>query len=165
MKIRISELRNIIREVIEESLEEKSHASNDRDDDGDEDFADVMMARMTAGGLGDEEAYRKSRKFDESASRNPMKKALILPPVSKRNQPIPKAPAMKRAGTFDPIEVINSVEDPAKKIELAAILGANLDSEKKRELVATLGVNLDPAKKRELAAILGVNLADLGLEK
>jgi hypothetical protein len=61
MKISIRNLRRIIRETIEEELDE---SRKDRDDDGDEDFADVMMARMQAGGVDDEEAYKKSRKHD-----------------------------------------------------------------------------------------------------
>lgn len=127
MKIRISELRNIIRGVLKESLEEIDHESDDRDEDGDKDFADVMIARMTAGGLDDKEAYKKSRKFDESASRNPMKNALILPPVPKRGSGLPKAGSMMRAGSFDPAEVIMSVEDPEKRKQLADILGIDLN--------------------------------------
>lgn len=63
MKIKISQLRTIIREVISESLLEKEDL--DKDNDGDKDFADIMMSRMMASGLDDEEALEKSRKFDE----------------------------------------------------------------------------------------------------
>lgn len=62
MRISISNLRRIIRETIEEELGE---ARDDRDHDGDEDFADVMMARMQASGMDDDEAYKKSRKHDK----------------------------------------------------------------------------------------------------
>ena len=61
MNIKLSELRRIIREV----LEEKKREDNDRDDDGDKDFADVMMARMTAGGVSKKKAVKKTRKYDE----------------------------------------------------------------------------------------------------
>lgn len=63
MRIKISQLRAIIREAIEENLQEGKKL--DRDGDKDKDFADVMMARMIAGGLDDDEAYEKSRKFNE----------------------------------------------------------------------------------------------------
>ncbi len=63
MRIKISQLRAIIREAIEENLQEGKKL--DRDGDKDKDFADVMMARMVAGGLDDDEAYEKSRKFNE----------------------------------------------------------------------------------------------------
>ena len=63
MRIKISQLRAIIREAIEENLQEGKKL--DRDGDKDKDFADVMMARMIAGGLADDEAYEKSRKFNE----------------------------------------------------------------------------------------------------
>jgi len=62
MKISIRNLRRIIRETIEEEIEE---SRKDRDEDGDEDFADVMMARMQASGMDDEEAFKKSRKHDK----------------------------------------------------------------------------------------------------
>lgn len=61
MKISIRNLRRIIRETIEEELEE---TRNDRDNDDDEDFADVMMARMQASGMDDDDAFKKSRKHD-----------------------------------------------------------------------------------------------------
>lgn len=64
MKIRLSDLRRIIRETVEEELKEKD-SKNDRDNDHDEDFADVMMARMTAGGLSKKKALEKSRKYDD----------------------------------------------------------------------------------------------------
>lgn len=64
MKIKLSQLRTIIREIISENLLEKKDL--DKDDDGDKDFADVMMARMKKGGLSDKEARKKSRKFDET---------------------------------------------------------------------------------------------------
>ena len=63
MRIKISQLRAIIREAIEENLQEGKKL--DRDGDKDKDFADVMMARMVAGGLDDDEAYEKSRKINE----------------------------------------------------------------------------------------------------
>ena len=66
----IGELRKIIRELLEESVrarrsKKREALKNDRDDDGDTDFADVMMARMKAGGKSDDEALKKSRKYDE----------------------------------------------------------------------------------------------------
>lgn len=63
MRIKISQLRALIREAIEENFREGKKV--DRDGDKDKDFADVMMARMAAGGLDDDEAYEKSRKFNE----------------------------------------------------------------------------------------------------
>lgn len=61
MKITINELRRIIREV----LEEKENDDDDRDDDGDTDFADIMIARMTAGGESKKKAVKASRKYDK----------------------------------------------------------------------------------------------------
>lgn len=63
MRLKLSELRSMIKEVIEEELSEKQ--DDDRDDDGDKDFADVMMARMTSGGLPKKKALEKSRKYDK----------------------------------------------------------------------------------------------------
>lgn len=59
MKITINELRRIIREVLEE------RENDDRDDDGDKDFADVMIARMTAGGESKKKAIKASKKYNK----------------------------------------------------------------------------------------------------
>ena len=41
----------------------------DQDGDGDKDFADVMMARMKASGMSDEEAKEKTRKHDDNSKK------------------------------------------------------------------------------------------------
>ena len=68
MKLTIDNLRRLINEVIKENLAEekkkKKSTPKDQDHDGDKDFADVAYARMKAGGLSDEEALKKSRKFN-----------------------------------------------------------------------------------------------------
>lgn len=69
VKMKLSELRQIIRETIEEI--EHGHESDDMDEakdqdgDGDNDFADVTMARYMAGGMSKKDALKKSRKFDD----------------------------------------------------------------------------------------------------
>ena len=52
MKIRLSQLRQIIRETIEETME-MEEADKDLNKDGEHDFEDVMIARMKASALGD----------------------------------------------------------------------------------------------------------------
>ena len=62
----LTELRALIREIIESELEDESADRElDKDDDGDRDFADIMAARMMAGGLSKEKAIKKSRKYDK----------------------------------------------------------------------------------------------------
>ena len=63
-KIGLSELRQMIHELVLEEVKKKKPKRHDQDGDSDEDFADVMIARMKAGGLSDDDAYKKSRKFD-----------------------------------------------------------------------------------------------------
>ena len=55
LRITESTLRSIIRQAI---VEAKDRDKNDRDDDGDKDFADVMIARMTASGMSLEDAIK-----------------------------------------------------------------------------------------------------------
>lgn len=61
MKISIRNLRRIIRETIEQEMEKDP---DDRDKNKKKNFADVMMARMQASGMDDDEAFKKSRKYD-----------------------------------------------------------------------------------------------------
>ena len=60
MKIKLSEIRRIIREVLEEELEEAE--SDDHNDDGKKDFTDVMIARMQASGMPREKAIKSAEK-------------------------------------------------------------------------------------------------------
>lgn len=64
MKIRLSQLRQIIREAIEETMEE---ADKDLNKDGEHDFEDVMIARMKASGMGHEKAVEKGEKAAKAA--------------------------------------------------------------------------------------------------
>ena len=69
MKIRLSQLRKIIREVVEEvSLDEES--KEDLNKDGKNDFEDVMIARMKASGMPHDKAVEKG----EAAASKSMKK-------------------------------------------------------------------------------------------
>ena len=45
----------------------KEIQEQDKDGDGDKDFADVMMSRMKASGMSDDEAKEKSKKYNEEA--------------------------------------------------------------------------------------------------
>ena len=45
----------------------KEIQEQDKDGDGDKDFADIMMSRMKASGMSDEEAKEKSKKYNEEA--------------------------------------------------------------------------------------------------
>ena len=60
MKIKLSELRRIIREVIEAGMDEAE--KKDLNDDGKNDFEDVMIARMKASGMPHEKAVKKAAK-------------------------------------------------------------------------------------------------------
>ena len=51
------------------AMKEAELEEQDQDGDGDEDFADVMMARMKASGMSDEEAKKKTRKHDETSKK------------------------------------------------------------------------------------------------
>jgi len=71
MKLKLSHLKQMVREVVKESL----HASNSEDlsekqdlnKDGEHDFEDVMIARMKASGMEDEEAVKKGEKAAHKA--------------------------------------------------------------------------------------------------
>ena len=52
---------------IESKFKELEEKKLDRDGDGDKDFADVMMSRMKASGMSDDEAKEKSKKYNEEA--------------------------------------------------------------------------------------------------
>jgi hypothetical protein len=70
VEMNIDDLRMIIRELVKESVraqrnKKRSSTDHDRDGDKDSDFADVLMARMKAGGESDEEALKKSRKYNK----------------------------------------------------------------------------------------------------
>lgn len=60
MKIRLSELRKIIREVVEAELEEVEKI--DQNEDGKNDFTDVKIARMKASGMSHKDAVKKASK-------------------------------------------------------------------------------------------------------
>lgn len=76
MKIKLSQLRKLIRETVADEMrlslseagggiEEADSDKKDKDGDGDEDFADVMMARMMASGMSKDDAVKKTRKHDK----------------------------------------------------------------------------------------------------
>jgi len=66
MKIRLSQLRQIIREAIEETME-MEEVDKDLNKDGENDFEDVMIARMKASGMGHEKAVEKGEKAAKTA--------------------------------------------------------------------------------------------------
>jgi flagellar hook-basal body complex protein FliE len=68
MKIKLSQLRQIIREAIEETLEIKE-ADKDLNKDGENDFEDVMIARMKASGMDHEKAVEKGEKAAKTAAK------------------------------------------------------------------------------------------------
>jgi hypothetical protein len=70
MRIKLSELRSIIRESIEEVLE-----AEDLNKDGKNDFEDVMIARMKASGMDHEEAVEKGEKAAKGAKKQKNEKA------------------------------------------------------------------------------------------
>jgi len=57
MKSFLKEIENKFKEIQEQ----------DKDGDGDKDFADIMMSRMKASGMSDDEAKEKSKKYNEEA--------------------------------------------------------------------------------------------------
>jgi hypothetical protein len=63
MKIRLSQLRRIIREVVEEASKDE-----DLNDDGKNDFTDVMIARHKASGMSHDKAVEKGEKAADKAS-------------------------------------------------------------------------------------------------
>lgn len=68
MKIRLSQLRKIIREVVEQVVE--AEKDDDLNDDGKNDFKDVMIARMKASGMDDKKAVEKGEKAAKKAKQN-----------------------------------------------------------------------------------------------
>jgi len=56
---------NVLQESLKETTEELATKKDDKDHDGDADFADVMIARMTAGGMSKKKAIKKSKKHDQ----------------------------------------------------------------------------------------------------
>ena len=66
MKIALSQLRRIIREVVEAEIAE---AEEDHNDDGKHDFKDVMIARMKASGMKDDDAVEKGEKAAKKAAK------------------------------------------------------------------------------------------------
>jgi len=68
MKIRLFQLRQIIREAIEEIASSKK-ADKDANDDGENDFEDVMIARMKASGMDKEDAVEKGEKAAKVAAK------------------------------------------------------------------------------------------------
>ena len=65
MRITMSQLRRLIRETVEETVEE----AEDLNDDGENDFEDVMIARMMASGMSDDEAIKKGEYAAKKAKR------------------------------------------------------------------------------------------------
>ena len=57
-------MKSFLKEI---ELKFKEIQEQDKDGDGDKDFADIMMSRMKASGMSDEEAKEKSKKYNEEA--------------------------------------------------------------------------------------------------
>jgi flagellar hook-basal body complex protein FliE len=68
MKIRLSQLKQIIREAIKETMEVEE-ADKDLNKDGEHDFEDVMIARMKASGMDKEDAVEKGEKAAKVAKK------------------------------------------------------------------------------------------------
>ena len=71
MRIRLSTLRRLIRETVEQVVQEKE----DLNKDGKHDFEDVMIARMKASGMDDEEAVEKGEEAAKSAKKQKNERA------------------------------------------------------------------------------------------
>ena len=71
MRIRLSQLRKIIRETVEEVVQEK----DDLNRDGEHDFEDVMIARMKASGMGHDKAVEKGEKAAKAAKKQKNERA------------------------------------------------------------------------------------------
>lgn len=67
MKIRLSQLRQIIRETIEETIKVEETNDDDLNKDGENDFEDVMIARMKASGMSHDNAVKKGEKAANKA--------------------------------------------------------------------------------------------------
>lgn len=66
MKIKLSQLRQIIRETIEETIAVEE-SDDDLNKDGKNDFKDVMIARMKASGMSHDKAVEKGEKAAKTA--------------------------------------------------------------------------------------------------
>jgi len=67
MRIRLSQLRRIIREVVEEAVVDEASKDDDLNKDGKNDFEDVMIARHKASGLPHGVAVSKGEKAAKKA--------------------------------------------------------------------------------------------------
>ena len=101
----------------------KEIQEQDKDGDGDKDFADVMMSRMKASGMSDEEAKEKSKKYNEEAKPD----FLDLDKDGDKEEPMKQAAAQANEATDQEVE--NEKEILKLKQQQAALDEDELDEQ------------------------------------
>ena len=101
----------------------KEIQEQDKDGDGDKDFADIMMSRMKASGMSDEEAKEKSKKYNEEAKPD----FLDLDKDGDKEEPMKQAAAQANEATDQEVE--NEKEILKLKQQQAALEEDELDEQ------------------------------------
>ena len=101
----------------------KEIQEQDKDGDGDKDFADIMMSRMKASGMSDEEAKEKSKKYNEEAKPD----FLDLDKDGDKEEPMKQAAAQANEATDQEVE--NEKEILKLKQQQAALDEDELDEQ------------------------------------
>ena len=71
MRIKLSDLKKMIREAVDQAVHEKE----DLNKDGEHDFEDVMIARMKASGMDHDDAVEKGEKAAKAAKKQKNERA------------------------------------------------------------------------------------------
>ena len=101
----------------------KEIQEQDKDGDGDKDFADIMMSRMKASGMSDEEAKEKSKKYNEEAKPD----FLDLDKDGDKDEPMKQAADQANEATDQEVE--NEKEILKLKQQQAALEEDELDEQ------------------------------------
>ena len=115
----------------------KEIQEQDKDGDGDKDFADIMMSRMKASGMSDEEAKEKSKKYNEEAKPD----FLDLDKDGDKEEPMKQAADQANEATDQEVE--NEKEILKLKQQQAALEEDELEEQNQTSAIA--GYNIPAA--------------------
>ena len=115
----------------------KEIQEQDKDGDGDKDFADIMMSRMKASGMSDEEAKEKSKKYNEEAKPD----FLDLDKDGDKEEPMKQAADQANEATDQEVE--NEKEILKLKQQQAALEEDELEEQNQTSAIA--GYNIPGA--------------------
>ena len=116
MKSFLKEIENKFKEIQEQ----------DKDGDGDKDFADIMMSRMKASGMSDDEAKEKSKKYNEEAKPD----FLDLDKDGDKKEPMKQSAAQANEATIEvPEDKLAQVKDQTDDKDTIKIVDEELDEQ------------------------------------